>query len=525
MKSSENWLNRALRTLWILWGFALLLLVGLWWVGLTERAASALQAREVSVLNRLPDLEESFLGLEQLGRVLANTTSRDNMDLPLTPERHSELVREGQPYYRLYFLGTDDHQAPRWLDELCQRRLGPEIGVVQALHPLPPGFETPDRGSSEVAPAQYLAFAARGAQGEVLVWLLDWDYVFGDWLQGRLKRFGLGPSLRAEFLSPDQLLEEAVRTPETPVAETPTLGEIRSSDFERRWLVPTFLSEQTSHYGRLQLRLHNRQAVQQEAREHLRLLLAGAVLMAGFALVLVLATRALRAETEYVQAKSRFVSMVGHELRTPVTAIEMYLEILREGLVDDPDKLAEYHGILQNESGRLKSLVENLLTLGLQESGGLQLQRSPVDLGALLEKVVSQENREGRDVVLKLTDVVIVQADPDALYGVFSNLLHNALKYSPAETTVELELTRTSKKAMIQVSDRGTGLPESEYERVFEPYYRSGQTQNKRPGLGLGLALAKELVEAHSGFIQGKARAGGGSVFSVQLELEDRIDA
>ena len=235
--------------------------------------------------------------------------------------------------------------------------------------------------------------------------------------------------------------------------------------------------------------------------------------MTGFAVVLVLTTRTLRREAELSEAKAHFVSMVGHELRTPITALEMYLEILREGMVSEPEKVDEYHRILQKESGRLKSLVENLLALGLQQSGSLNLQMKKVEVVPLVSEVVESLNREGRDIVWRVSNPRIsVRADKDALYSIVSNLVANALKYSPEG--VEIRLEERAGACIIGLADRGQALSPPEYERVFEPYYRS---RKEAGGLGLGLALVRQLAQAMDGKAWGEARDGGGSLFAVQL--------
>ena len=505
--------------LWALWILSLVFLIGLWWLTLSGNVSSVLKARQIAALEATPQLEESFRALQQLGEVMLATSAQDARQ-GISPKRLVELREQGEPYYEFFYfkadgrnvLAEDEAEVPGWIQREL-RELGRE-GETIALRPLPPGYQS--RLSDTDTPDNYLAFGRRLPGGESVVWLLDWDHVFGPWLDRQVGRFGLGDSVRGTLHpwgtapptdpGPDQALPEM-----SPAS-------LVGSEFIWSWEVPALLPDQPHTLDSLRLTVRNREAVVGEVYRNLPYLLAGIVLLGGLAIVLALTARALRREQEFTKARAQFISQVSHELRTPITALEMYLEILADGLVESPEKIEEYHQILRRESHRLKSLVENLLTVGQVESGRWSPRKEKLDLKVLMERVVEMENRGGRDVTTTaLEESVELEADREALQAVLANLLQNALKYSPANKSVEMTISATKEVVRIMVSDRGTGLSVDDYREVFRPYFRAGRSAEGKPGVGLGLSLVRQIVEAHEGKVWGEPRQGGGSVFTVQL--------
>ena len=479
----------SLRVLWALWAGSVVVLFGVWWLGFESRSRMLVDAQRLAVVEGLDDLEESFDSLVRMGPSLVQQTLRSS-------EWNQELAGHGEPYYKALFLTAEDDldALPPWL-KMRVESLPPTVDSF-VWRPLPPGFSTESVFDSQ-EPESYLIYGCRPAPGRTALWILDWDYLKGDWLRRRLQRLGPSEVVTGRFLT----LEDSLN----PLSQ--------SQKSLSHWRVPTLVLQEQALYPPLEVTLHRTSLVRRAWQEQLWLLFGGGLLMTGFAVVLVLTTRTLRREAELSEAKAHFVSMVGHELRTPITALEMYLEILREGMVSEPEKVDEYHRILQKESGRLKSLVENLLALGLQQSGSLNLQMKKVEVVPLVSEVVESLNREGRDIVWRVSNPRIsVRADKDALYSIVSNLVANALKYSPEG--VEIRLEERAGACIIGLADRGQALSPPEYERVFEPYYRS---RKEAGGLGLGLALVRQLAQAMDGKAWGEARDGGGSLFAVQL--------
>lgn len=231
------------------------------------------------------------------------------------------------------------------------------------------------------------------------------------------------------------------------------------------------------------------------------------------------ATQRLR---ELDQAKSDFLSIVSHELRTPLTSIQGFSELLLNR-VASPARQGKCLGYILHESARLGRIVESLLDLSRIEAGtGNRLSRVSLDLTPLLE--VNAElfgwQSPAHDVRVEVSgDLPPVLADRDAVDRVLKNLLSNAIKYSPDGGPVLLRAARSAQDpglVEVRVEDRGLGIPPEAIGRVFEKYYRlSGPDRARMPGLGIGLALVKSLVEAQGGTVGVTSFPGQGSSFRV----------
>ena len=177
--------------------------------------------------------------------------------------------------------------------------------------------------------------------------------------------------------------------------------------------------------------------------------------------------------------------------------------------------------MIQSEANRMGRLAQDLVTLARMENGAGSLQRAPLDLSVLLRSVVErfqpQAAQAGVQLELALGDLPALVADGDRLVQVFANLLDNAIKYSPAGGRVTVEARRQASAAVeIRVADTGKGIPPAERERIFQRFYRADAT---RPGAGLGLTIARQIVVAHGGSIQVENNPPHGSLFSVILPI------
>lgn len=195
-------------------------------------------------------------------------------------------------------------------------------------------------------------------------------------------------------------------------------------------------------------------------------------------------------------ARAQFIGEISHDLRTPLTAIKGLLV----NLIDDPG--AEERPALEiaeRETDRLIRLVNQLLDFARWQSGRLELDRRPVDVGAIIcdAGALSEARARHRNIVLSTdvpSDLPAVTADADRLRRVVLNLLDNALKFTPGEGQVTLAVTKRERELEISVEDTGRGMSQEERERAFEPYYRG-----QGGGAGLGLAIAQAVVQAHGG--------------------------
>lgn len=236
---------------------------------------------------------------------------------------------------------------------------------------------------------------------------------------------------------------------------------------------------------------------------------------------------------ELDEAKNRFFANLSHEFRTPLTLI---LEPLRDALDGAfgklPEALRRQLHLMQRNARRLQRLIEQLLDLTRLEAGRLELQRQTRDLVAFTQKFVQAYTplAEREQVTLRFrseTDSLRASFDPDKFEQVLGNLISNALKYTPEGgkvwVTTQAQTSGDSPIAEIVVKDTGPGLTEEELRRIFDRFEQARGTERaEREGLGLGLALAKELVELHNGTLRAESEPGFGTAFTVQLSLHEQ---
>lgn len=223
------------------------------------------------------------------------------------------------------------------------------------------------------------------------------------------------------------------------------------------------------------------------------------------------------------EAQRRFIADASHEMRTPVAALKGMLELLMDGAVDDPKVRDDFLRTMADETDRLGRLVSDLLTLAQLEAGSLELKLAPVDAGELLRAVaqVMQTLAEQAGVRLLVEAPPAgtrVLADRDKAVQVLVSFTDNALKHAPPATAVTLRARSDDGGVVFEVTDEGPGIEAHERERIFERFYRVGTTRAKRPGAGLGLAIAKEIIEAHGSSITVESTRGKGTTFGFRLE-------
>jgi two-component system phosphate regulon sensor histidine kinase PhoR len=233
--------------------------------------------------------------------------------------------------------------------------------------------------------------------------------------------------------------------------------------------------------------------------------------------------RAVRREMELARLHTDFVSAVSHEFRTPLAAMRQLSEVLAAGRVPDQARQLQYFEALSSESRRLQRLVENLLDLGRLQPGGAAYRVEPLDPRALVEHVVTEFRSEVsraacRIDIADIADCGRVLADPDAVGLALHNLLDNAVKYSGAEAQVDVSWERQGARIGLRVRDHGPGVPPEERARIFERFVRGGAATAARVrGTGIGLALVKQIADAHGGDVAVEPAPGAGSVFTIWL--------
>jgi signal transduction histidine kinase len=229
---------------------------------------------------------------------------------------------------------------------------------------------------------------------------------------------------------------------------------------------------------------------------------------------------------EVARLKDEFLGQVSHELRTPLTIIHGYSELIVDGMLRDEEAIRQSADEIHTSSALMLRLVDDLLDTSRLEAGRVELQPVVLDLGNWLIRLVTgfgQATPSHRIVADVCEPLPTVSADPDRLGQVMNNLLSNAARYSPAGTVIRVSADVVGEGIEIKVSDQGAGIAADDRERIFEKFYRGkhGATLAVR-GTGLGLAVARQLIEAHGGGIGVQSTPGRGSTFWVRLPLHAR---
>jgi PAS domain S-box-containing protein len=235
-----------------------------------------------------------------------------------------------------------------------------------------------------------------------------------------------------------------------------------------------------------------------------------------------------RAKQEADRLKEGFFALVSHELRTPLSSIKGYVELLiqEKGGAERNARAHEFLETIDRNARRLERLVGDLLFAAQVQSGEFALDSHTVDLGELLPRCVETAApwAEERDLELTLATEPVppVTGDEDRLAQLFDNLISNALKYTPDGGRVEITLRREADSALVQVRDTGIGISAADQKHIYERFVRAASaTEQAVPGVGLGLTIAKAIVEAHGGRIEIESEEGLGSTVGVELPVRE----
>ena len=228
------------------------------------------------------------------------------------------------------------------------------------------------------------------------------------------------------------------------------------------------------------------------------------------------------ATKEALRIREEFISVAAHELRTPLTTLYARLQLIDRRLARtdlDPALVQRDLTLVRQAADRLKALIDRLLDVSRIRSGQLQLERAPTDIAAMSESIVLMlAETSDRNIALRTSPPLNgyrAAVDEVRLEEVVVNLIDNAVKYSPRDTAIDVELASTPDAIRIAVRDRGPGIRPEERTRIFEPFHRASTTAG--PGVGLGLHIAREIVELHGGTLMLETPADGGSRFVVTV--------
>lgn len=256
-------------------------------------------------------------------------------------------------------------------------------------------------------------------------------------------------------------------------------------------------------------------AARQQARWTLGLL-AFAVVISGGALFFI--HRAVARERRLNALKSDFVASVSHELRAPVASIRLMADALNAGKIE-ANTVSEFHRLISREGARLTTLIENVLDFARIEQGRKQWHFEECDLAAVVTETLSLMEPLAAEKYITLVSSsfpsVVADVDPGAIQQALVNLLDNAIKFSPAGSSVEIIL-RGDDAWEIQITDQGPGIPAAEHARIFEKFHRLGsELRRETQGTGIGLSLVKAVAEAHGGRVTLASAPGEGAVFTL----------
>jgi two-component system phosphate regulon sensor histidine kinase PhoR len=225
--------------------------------------------------------------------------------------------------------------------------------------------------------------------------------------------------------------------------------------------------------------------------------------------------------------KSEFVARAAHELRTPLSSIRAYVEMLVDGEAADEQMRKEYYDIIQTSADRLGRMIDNMLNISRIEAGTVRINKEPVAVSIIVKEAVDvvrpQADEKGISLIDDLTPVAYrIQADRDMIYQAVLNLLSNAIKYTPRDGKVQVRMTPHEENGTlcIEVSDTGVGIPKEDLPKMFEKFFRVEANKKMAKGTGLGLNLVKNIVETiHEGKVTLTSEVGKGSTFGMVLPL------
>ncbi|CAN5457364.1 hypothetical protein BH23VER1_BH23VER1_21390 [soil metagenome] len=376
------------------------------------------------------------------------------------------------------------------------------------------------------APSGSVARFVEGGALSILFWYRPSaaeGKVFGAELDLPALKDALAGAVAVEFESPDEVCVALLEHQGEPVGLS--RAGFRADDWSRpfvaseigellpRWEVAAYLLDPGA-FG----------VAARASRLRLGLLVAAVFAAIGCGGVIIVADA--RRRSREVRQKSDFVSNVSHELKTPLTSIRMFSELLAGGDSDADPKRVRYAGVIRDEAARLTRLINNVLDFSRLERGSRQFARHPVDVPALVGETVEhyapQLRRAGCQIETEISvagEAGLIQGDRDGISQVVVNLLSNVEKYGAGGGQVRVAVEpRSGGGVAIRVSDRGPGVPRGCEKRIFERFYRADNSLDCGvAGSGLGLTLARQIVEAHGGSVRYERREGGGSTFVVEL--------
>jgi len=341
---------------------------------------------------------------------------------------------------------------------------------------------------------------------------IDTGYVFTSLLPGILKEINPGNDVYAGLLNQrDSILFSTGRLAGQKYLIAENLSGIFSS-----WKIALFDREGKSI---------DQQINSEKQQAFLLFGLTVFVLLIGIVIIIT----AAKHEYQISKLKSDFVSNVSHELKTPLSIIRMFGETLESGIVTEQSKRQEFYGIIRRESERLTSLINNVLDFSSIDSKKKEFHFKEINILEVVNNVVDMYKPQIIDLGFRFKvnlpeKEIILKIDKDSISRALINLLNNAVKYSVDRKDILVEASSTAEFVFISVADKGIGIHRKEFKNIFENFYRVTDSRAvKIKGTGLGLTIAKYIVEAHKGTITVESEVDGGSKFTITIPLRNHL--
>ncbi|MDN4523319.1 sensor histidine kinase [Fictibacillus fluitans] len=233
----------------------------------------------------------------------------------------------------------------------------------------------------------------------------------------------------------------------------------------------------------------------------------------------------LQNERQLEQAKSELITNVSHDLRTPLTSITGYVDLLRKGKYKNAQQASEYTEIIYSKSMNLMSLINELFEYNRLSSPHIELNKSEVDIGAMIRQMCGEYvpilEKEELILQVNIEEPVIMKLDVEKMARVFDNLLDNAKKYSTKFSTITVSLQVVDTAAFFSITNNAANLKPSDMERLFDRFYRTDKSRYEETSSGLGLAIAKTIIELHQGQIRAELEEDW---LTISLQLPEVIE-
>lgn len=233
--------------------------------------------------------------------------------------------------------------------------------------------------------------------------------------------------------------------------------------------------------------------------------------------------RDMTEERQLDKMRKDFIANVSHELRTPISMMQGYSEAIVDDIAETDEEKKEMAKVIYDESLRMGRLVNELLDLARMEAGHIQLIKEEIDISSYIQRIIRKFQGLAKENDIHLSvyfqkEGIHLSFDPDRVEQVLTNLIDNAIRHTPKDGSVKVNVNVEEKGVFIEVVDSGTGIPEEDVPFVFERFYKADKARTRgRAGTGLGLAIAKNIIDAHRGHITVKSKLGQGTTFSFFL--------